>query len=241
VQISGLIRHRCGLDFPIGTTHANPRSEHTGVHARLLARLGFDTPVLSEGDSPSVLRQAHARHPDAHFLIIGPARGVGRFLAGQKLGRLTMQGGFLPYSLYAPAVRLSAFEGQEWMPTFNFNGDRKAVDAILVADCERRSFVGKNVCHTVVFDAERWAQLAPARDPASELYRECMRLYLQEHSEKKFHDPTALVCHLHNEVGTWYAGRPVRREGGWTTEPGSDHVLADIDRERLWHHLLTWS
>jgi hypothetical protein len=66
-------------------------------------------------------------------------------------------------------------------------------------------------------------------------------MYLEEHGEKKFHDPTALVCHLHPEVGTWVAGKPARLGDGWTTVAGEDRVLADVDREGLWRHLLGWS
>jgi hypothetical protein len=71
-----------------------------------------------------------------------------------------------------------------------------------------------------------------------------MRLYLDKHEEKKFHDPTALVCHLHpDEVVVWVRGRVAKKEQGWTTDidPDGDHVLADVKRERLWQHLLNWT
>ncbi len=155
-----------------------------------------------------------------------------------------MQGGFLPYHCHdVPCIRLPQFEGKPSMPSFNMNGDRKAVEAICAATIGVRRFAGKNVCHTIVFNRDALTKLATPRDPASELYSLGMKLYLERREEKKFHDPTALVCHLHPEVGVWVRGRVEKYKDGWTTavHPEGDFVLADVDRERLWHHLLNWS
>jgi pyrimidine-specific ribonucleoside hydrolase len=153
---------------------------------------------------------------------------------------MTFQGGFLPYSLHLPAHPLPQFEGKEWVPTFNFNGDRKAVDALCQAPLARRNFCGKNVCHGIVLTKPDLGRMARPRHQAGEVYLKAATLYFEKHPEKKMHDPTALACHLHPEVATWFRGRPQRAGGGWTTMPdeNGDYVLADVDRDRLWDCLL---
>jgi inosine-uridine nucleoside N-ribohydrolase len=139
-------------------------------------------------------------------------------------------------------VRLPAFEGKDWVPTFNLNGDRKGADALLSTRMAGRRWVGKNVCHTVGYDASRHVLMRKPSSAAGELFMEAMGLYLEGHPEKKFHDPTAAACLLRPDIGMWVKGRPVRREGGWTTQvdPEGDLVLAGIDHERLWTLLGSW-
>jgi pyrimidine-specific ribonucleoside hydrolase len=73
---------------------------------------------------------------------------------------------------------------------------------------------------------------------AMELFREGMGMYLSKHSEKKFHDPTAAVCHKHPEIGTWIDGTLYREHGKWgTLLGGKDKMLVDIDREKLWQYI----
>ena len=50
---------------------------------------------------------------------------------------------------------------------------------------------------------------------AQEIFVEAMDKYLEKHSEKKFHDPTAAVCHLHPEIGKWVQGKLYNSQGGW--------------------------
>ena len=149
-----------------------------------------------------------------------------------------MQGGFVPYSLYRPEVALDKFEGKQSIATFNLNGDVEGAKAFLAAPMPRR-MVGKNVCHTVVFDKAQFATFAPPRCRAAELFHEAANLYFAKHDSKKFHDPIAAVCHLHPEVGTWIKGKTVRVKGEWTTIPGDDDILVDIDREKAWEYLRT--
>ena len=136
------------------------------------------------------------------------------------------------------------FEGKAWMPTFNLNGDRKGAEVLLKAPITERRFVGKNVCHTLLYDRARHEAM-PAPDPANSaarLFLLAMRLYLEKHPEKKWHDPTAAACHLHPEIGTWARGRVTKIDGGWGTVPDDkgDLILADIDREALWGCFRDW-
>jgi pyrimidine-specific ribonucleoside hydrolase len=188
-----------------------------------------------------------AKHPDCEFLIIGPCTSTARYLSrpdARMPRRLTMQGGFLGYHLFAPRVLLPEFEGKEWLPTFNLNGDRKGAQVLLNALIPERRFVGKNVCHTLLYDQTMHATM-PATDPnnpASVLFMLAMEMYLATHAEKKWHDPTAAACHLHPEIGTWLRGRVTKIESGWGTvaDREGDLILADIDREALWDCFRSW-
>jgi inosine-uridine nucleoside N-ribohydrolase len=194
-----------------------------------------------DGSSEHVLVNAFKQNQNIEVLIIGPAIGISKTVRGCKISNLTFQGGFLPYSLYRPTVSLPQFEGKESIATFNFNGCRDGVAAVDDADIAVRRFVGKNVCHTIIFNKDKLSLLSKPRCEASNLYLHCMALYLEKHDEKKFHDPTALACHLYPQIGMWFRGKPVRRSGEWSTETGNDYVLADVDKEKLWDVLLNWS
>ena len=106
------------------------------------------------------------------------------------------------------------------MPTFNLNGDRKGAEVLLEAAIPDRRFVGKNVCHTLLYDRALHATM-PAAEPGQAgdqcSSRPAWRRTCEHHEEKKWHDPTAAACHLHPEIGTWVRGRVKRIEGGWGT------------------------
>ncbi len=237
-----------GLDVLVGASKPDSRKcSSGGMHYELLRRFGFPREADSDGPGHEVIAATMASHPGCDFLVIGTCTSTARYLsrAGAIVPRrLTMQGGFLGYHLFAPAVRLSEFEGRTWMPTFNLNGDRKGADILLKAPIPERRFVGKNVCHTLLYDRAFHATMPPAdaANPAALLFRAGMAAYLAGHEAKKWHDPTAAACHLHPEIGTWFRGRVAKIEGGWGTEPdeAGDFTLADIDREALWDCFREW-
>lgn len=235
------LRKHLGLDFLVGHSKPNAKPERLGVHDKVMAHYGWDK-ATPDGTNEEVFAQALDKHPDAQCLVIGPAPGLGK-VASRLTGRMTFQGGFLPYSLHTPQKPLEKFLTEQAVPTFNFNGDRKAVDAILQAPITYRQFCGKNVCHAVTLTKELSERFAPARNAAGEVYRLAVKLYFEYHDEKKMHDPTALVCHLDPMVGTWFRGRPQRAGSGWTTvaDPDGDYVLADVDYDRLWDRILNRS
>lgn len=238
-----------GADIAIGASHLTGRKPSSGgVHHALLRHFGMPREATADGPGEEVVAAAMRRYPEADVFIIGPCTSTARYLARPDAHiprRLTMQGGFLGYHLHAPTVRLPEFEGKEWMPTFNLNGDRKGAAVVMAASIAERRFVGKNVCHTIVYDAKIHATMppTPTGNAAAELFRLGMDLYLQTHPGKKWHDPTAAVCHLHPEIGTWVRGRVTKMGGGWGTvaDAAGDYVLADIDRDALWQHFRTWT
>ena len=225
LAVARLITHVLGQEIPVGASHLNGRKPSSGgVHLRLLDR--FRLPRTAEPDGPGedVIASALGQYPDAGLFVIGPCTSTARYLARSEARipqRVTMQGGFLGYHIYSPVVRLPEFEGRGWMPTFNLNGDRRGAAVLSAAPISDRRFVGKNVCHTVVYDRAVHAtmQAPPSDNPAAGLFRMAMDLYLKSHPAKKWHDPTAAACHLHPEIGTWVRGRVIKLEGGcpgWT-------------------------
>lgn len=241
IAIARLITRECGLDIPIGAGWPNRVKLSSGsIHHQLLKRYGRN--VVDNADAMGVDILSNMDLSDTQLFVMGPLNSVGSHLAngGATFTRATMQGGYAPYSLYRPARLVEKFEGKAYMPTFNLNGDREGAAAFLSAAMPRQ-MVGKNVCHGVLFDRDRFATFPAPQSRAAELFHEAATLYLATHESKKFHDPTAAVCHLHPEVGTWFAGSTIRMKDGWTTVPGGDAVLVDLDHEAMWERLRTFS
>ncbi len=248
LAVARMIVNFLGLDIPVGASKTDSRKcSSGGMHYEVLKRFGFPREADHDGPGHEVIAGVMAAHPACEFLVIGPCTSTARYLAGPDAAiprRLTMQGGFLGYHLRAPKVRLPEFEGRTWMPTFNLNGDRKGADVLLKAPILERRFVGKNVCHTLLYDQAFHATMPPpdAANPATVLFQVGMEAYLAKHEAKKWHDPTAAACHLHPEIGTWIRGRVERIEAGWGTvaDDGGDLVLADVARETLWACFRGW-
>jgi pyrimidine-specific ribonucleoside hydrolase len=242
VAICRLLLDRAGLACPIGVAKPNRTGSNAhSIHGDLLRKHGRPTTADADGDGVSVLAGTLARFPDCEAFVIGPVASIGRYLRDQPTAftRATMQGGFLAYHQHNyPCQKLDKFDGCDWVDTFNLNGDRKGADAFLSAPIAERRMVGKNVCHTVLFDAGVRARLL-AQSAAAEFFCEAADALLARSDTKKFHDPTAAVCHRHPEIGSWVRGRTVRKERGWGTDldPAADHILAAIYYDALWEHL----
>lgn len=248
VELARFFCDYVGLDIPIGIASNKVIELKTGgihFHDRLLKRFGYRNDKIADGLGLDVLKRTLNQYPDCEFFVCGPPKSFGAF-AGQidrDIERVTMQGGFLPYSLYKPRIILSKFERHLTVPTYNLNGARVESQAII--NCPRiknLSFVSKNICHTVVYNRERhdFVKSFPIKNKADELFVEGMSVYLEKHSEKKFHDPTAAVCHLHPEIATWFKGKLYSERGGWGTRKDEDcnsRIIADIDYEALWNLL----
>jgi pyrimidine-specific ribonucleoside hydrolase len=253
VALADMIRQFTDQNFTIGVSHAN-RTEPSsgGVHHKLLNRFGYPLHAVPEGLGEDLisgtLNEIAYDNEDCEALVIGPPTCLGQYIASNletfkakpPISHATIQGGFLAYHHHNfPCLRLPKFEGKSWMPTFNLNGDRKGAVALAESGI-RLSYVCKNVCHTVEFNRDRFSEFfAKPSCPASELFMEAGELYFQKHDSKKFHDPTAAVCHLHPEIADWVLGHMVKMEGGWGAipDPSGHPIIADIDYEMLWEHL----
>lgn len=240
IAFAQFVCKRLGLDIPIGAAKVSNKFSSGSVHHELLKRHGQPLEGNVDLTGKEAIAAATANY-DCEFLVIGPASNVGNYLKTENkpIDKLTMQGGFAPYSLHMPAITCEKFEGEESVPTFNMNGDRKAVEGILEANIGRRQFVGKNVCHTVLYNAEKHSRFKWNDHPAVQLFKEGMDIYLERHVEKKFHDPVAAVCHIHPEVATWFRGVPTKIAAGWSTTPkaNGDYVCVELDHELFWNYI----
>lgn len=241
IAVAKFICAELGLNIPIGASKLNrTKLSSGGVHYSLLEKYKYPKSAVPDGLGYDILKSICNK--DCEFFIIGPATSTGKYLSesAETYPKITMQGGFLGYDLYQPLVKIEDFENKFWMPTFNLNGDRNGGLAVLGTSVRRRQMVGKNVCHTILLDNS--IKFQDHKEPAKRLFKEAADLYLEKHNYKKFHDPTAAVCHLHPEIGTWFKGRTIKMETGWGTvsDPDGDYILADIDRVKLWDNLINF-
>jgi len=244
VAVCNLIRDQLGLNFPIGVGKLDrDKMSSGGIHYEMLEKYGYSKEYDHDGYGEDLVEQVLKEHPDCDLFICGPPMSIGGYFKdrNKEIGKATMQGGFLPYfhSEDDPnVVRLDKFEDKTTVPTFNMNGDVKGTQAFLKAPIRDRRFVGKNVCHTIIYDKDVHSMIRPEivdRDRASKLFVEAMDIYLKWHDGKKFHDPAAAVSHLHPDVFNWVSGTPFRKSGGWGTDTnGEDLVASSVDYEQLW-------
>ena len=154
-----------------------------------------------------------------------------------------MQGGFVGYDIHGQDVpRLDKFEGLSTCRTFNLGGDVAGGLALIGSDnIAERNFVGKNICHTILYDKEVHERICAVepKSRAGELLREGMGMYLQKHKAKKFHDPSAAVCMLHPEIATWIKGKLYYNKGTWGTvyDETGDNMVINLDYDALWNYI----
>jgi pyrimidine-specific ribonucleoside hydrolase len=245
IAIARLFCKEIGLDIPIGASKLNRTKLSSGsIHHQLLDKYGHKREAKPDGFGADILQHTFRMYPDSELFVIGPLSNLAYYLQyDHYIARATMQGGFCGYHLHSPAIRLPKFEGKTWVPTFNLNGDLSGAAEFMDSNIIEKRFVGKNICHTVVYNKEHYQLMEKPKCRAAELFMEGMGLYLERHEEKKFHDPTAAVCHLHPDIGTWIFGTVTRIESGWGTIPNEkgDWILADIDYHALWNHIHNWN
>jgi inosine-uridine nucleoside N-ribohydrolase len=192
VAICRLLLDRAGVSAPIGVAKEKRTSRSSGgVHADLLKRHGRPLEADADGPGAAVLADTLARHPDCELFVIGPVSSAAAHLrqAPDAFRRATMQGGFLGYHQHAHAgPQVEKFVGADWQDTFNLNGDRTAADVFLAAPIADRRMVGKNVCHTVWFDAAVRDRLRP-QSPAAEFFSEAADLLLARTERKEVPRP----------------------------------------------------
>lgn len=247
VAVARLICKVAGLDIPIGVKDlSRDKRSSGGVHYKLLEKYGMPKESDPDGLGKDIIHSIVKQYPDCELLSIGPVSNVATFMRRSihVFKKATMQGGFLPYSLHTPKRTLKKFEGKSHIQTFNLNGDvNGGIEYASTDQILERRFVGKNICHTVVYDKDIHKRVVP-KDDVSSLFHVGMSIYLSKHDSKKYHDPTAAVCHLHPEIGKWFRGNLIRdKRLGWTTVPNEDgdFVLADIDYEALWDHIVNFN
>lgn len=248
VDLVSFILKELGKDhIPVGVPNTGRRKEQcTSIHKHFVKKYGCP-PLFKYYLGEDVIRDTLKMYPDCELFICGAMKNIGNYLIKNKdtkINKAVMQGGFIGYDTHGINVpKLEKFIGKETVPTFNLNGNVKGAHAFLNAPyIKERWFISKNVCHTVIYslNIHRRIMDVPAMNRASELFREGMTKYLKKHSRgKKFHDPTAAVCHLHPEIGTWVKAKLYREKGGWGSriDGNGDNIIVDIDYDKLWDYI----
>lgn len=267
VAVAKFLLRELGIDAKVGVPGERGKKSVTPFHHEIMDAYGAIRDEKADGPGHDIIAEAVANYPDSELFCIGPVTNVAAFLYDNTphvFPCVTMQGGFCSYDIYRPPQALAKFEGMDSCPTFNLNGDVNAGTTLVGTDkIAHKRFVGKNVCHAVVFDSHRrYLQLVEhwLGDKAwvtfggqiKDLFRDDkipkpMQLFLtgaytyfRKHPEKKFHDPVAAVCMLHPEVAKYVKGTTYREKGGWGTkldENGYD-IAVELDHEAIWKYLI---
>ncbi len=249
IAIAKFICDQVGLNIPIGVSHLDRNKNSSGsIHHDLLKNYNYSLKAKSDGLGSDIVESTINSYPDSELFVIGPVSSIGKYFEKNpeaEVDRATMQGGFLPYSLYRPNVIHDKFDKCEWVPTFNLNSDRPNAVNFLNANILDRRMVGKNVCHTILFTKEVFEkrEVGQVKNVAAwNLFEEAAILYFQRHDFKKFHDPTAACCHLFPEIGLWFEGRTIKIQSGWTTvsDNHGDAILAEVDHDKFWQQFFSF-
>ena len=266
IALVRLFCEQVGLNIPIGVSDLNRKNpkhyegafegasvqSYVDFHHRLLSHYGHKLVATADGDGSDIIWDTLRKYPDSEIFIIGAPKNVSKYVLRSSLmsdiqphiKQVTFQGGFMGYDVHShPVTRLDKFVGKTTCPSYNPNGDIVGTNRIIDTDLiDKLRFVSKNVCHTIVYDKE---QHAIAKDTMGmgapqELFLTAMDMYLERHSEKKFHDPCAAVCMLHPEIAQWVRGKMYRANGGWGTKPdesSNSETIASIDEDAFWEHI----
>jgi inosine-uridine nucleoside N-ribohydrolase len=248
VAVTKFLLNYCGLNIPVGVGKIRNKSSVGGVHLEILDMFNAPKTATPDGMGADIIQSVFLAHPDCELFICGPLNSVGGFLRNNpnvKINKATMQGGYVSYEDLEkngvfPTRKIEKFISNSTVPTFNLNGDVKSGELFLAADIADRRFVSKNVCHTIVYDAEIHKRImgVQPKTKAGSLFRLGMGKYLDRHHEgKKFHDPSAAVCHLHPDIATWVRGDLYRRSGGYGTNINADgrsRMIGALDYDKMW-------
>ncbi len=195
---------------------------------------------------------AEAFRPGTVLVTGAPLKNMGRLLAQVgpewRGGRMVAQGGFAGEGVVPPEQQLAKFRGLRTCPSFNLNGDPKAVLSLLDQRerLEDLRFVSKNVCHGVIYDDAMHARLtrrlglpaaSPAHAQALDRMHRSMSHYLRKNpGGKAFHDPLAACCAIDPEIGAWAEVEVFREKGEWGARlsPGSGvRIITAHDHDRF--------
>jgi len=243
----GLVRRALewfGRDLPVGAYNLD--HEKTCVSGWHYKAYGEVPPSRDAVPGGELL--LHVSDEDTTVITGSPPKNLGVALARSgveggpslRIRRLIMQGGFAGEGVVPRERQLEEFRGRTTCPSFNLNGDPKAVLAALAhPGIGIRRFVSKNVCHGVFYDRALHERLAEVRDRSHSLAAiwKGMDVYLGKHpAGKKFHDPLAACCAIDESIGTWAEVELYRERGEWGARlsPGSGTwIIVDYDREKF--------
>lgn len=223
-------------NIPIGSYKLNYGKECvSSFHYKWL---GNCEPKHPDDHGYIILNYLYKQFPDLEILTGGPLGNVGEFVKNfnPKLNRITIQGGFAGDSIVPKEYRLPKFDGKEFCPTFNLNGN---VDAALVIiqnkNIKRKQFISKNVCHGISWEQETKVNIT---HDGLKLANEGMQIYLQKGHGKMMHDTVAMAAMLVPEIFEFKQVDLFRRKGEWgcrLNENSNNFISIHCDQNKFWN------
>ena len=258
----GIVRYgllRLGLDIPVGAFNLDHMKARGTPDERYVSCVSswhyktFGDIKPSRDAEPGWKILDTTLGPDTTLVTGGPLKNLGSLLTDMSLriydrppnlGRIVVQGGFAGEGVVPPDKQLDKFKGLTTCPTYNLNGDPGSALSLLESRYfHERRFVGKNVCHGVIYDQAMQDRVMNAvhylpngrhRDSLLLIVRG-MAAYLHKNpGGKKFHDPLAACCAIKPDIGEWAEVEVFREKGQWGSRlsPGSGiWALIDYDRD----------
>lgn len=228
-----------GLDIPVGTYNIASEKQ---INLQWYYETFGKIPPSEDAELGYEVLLAHLDEQTT-LLTGAPLKNVGALLKSGReltLGRWVCQGGFAGEGVVPPEKQLPQFKGLTTCPSFNLNGDPKAVLAGLVhPNIKSRYFVSKNVCHGVYYDVAMHQIFAELKGQslALDLIWKGMDAYLQQYPQgKKFHDPLAACCAIDPSIGTWAEVEIYREKGEWgarLSHHTNTMIITDYNHERF--------
>ena len=251
LAVARLLVKPLGLDIPVGASKPDSRSAAPAAcTTTCCAASASRARPATTGRGDEVIAATLRQHPGCEFLVIGPCTSTARYLARPDADRARAgspcraASSATTCTRRASACRSSRARSgcRRSTSTATARGPRCCCRPPIA---ERR-FVGKNVCHTLLYD--RAFHASACRRPIPATRPRCCSwpgwtAYLRKHEEKKWHDPTAAACHLHprdRHLGPRPGEQASRAAGARSPTASGDQILADIDREALWACFRNW-
>lgn len=236
----GLIRHALRLvgrgGIPVG---GNPERTKPSVSRFHETWLGSYEPSDPDGLPADLLRSS--AEAGAILLTGGPLKNMAPI---PSFCEWVGQGGFAGDSVVPPEHRLPKFSGKEVCPTYNFGGAPKMAEAMLMTPrISKKTLVGKNVCHGVVWtkDFHKRVEAIPEPTDGLSLVIEGMTIYLRNHGDgKKLHDLLALTVAIDEAVCTYESVELYHNRSAWGSrkKPDSDvRIAVSVNHDRFFQTL----
>jgi hypothetical protein len=219
-----------GLEVPVLTPRLRISKESiTPFHRWVIQYLGGNHAASPDGHEEDIPVRPieHWHHGQPDVFICGPAK-MAHLVNAMSI---TFQGGFVPYNRYRPRNVLDKFEGIEYCATFNLGGTKPAVAQAILDKTARHTWVGKNVCHTVVYTPEVHEQYCLPLGGVSEacrLHRVFVEKYMEKSGAKAFHDPLAATLMCNPELGKRLKLKPHKDKGRWSAIPMTERLVSNI-------------
>lgn len=252
VGIVKFICDYCGVNIPIGIANYKKYKiqDYTGFHKKIIDKYKLSPSQKSDGLGYEIAESIFSSNPDITCFCIGALKNFGMFMKRNPdthIKKFYMQGGFISYDCIddPDLVRLEKFENKTVCPTYNLNGAVNSGILLTQMNIDDRRFISKNVCHTIIFNSEKYIEMMDywknkEKDKPYELFLKAGETYDLQNKEKKFHDPSAAACLLHPEIAKWTEGQLYHTKQGWGTDitKTGSKIITSINYQKLWDHII---